>query len=95
MVGTPAYRAGVQSGDRIVKIAGDSTAGMNIDDAVRKLKGELDLWRLPDRKAARGLIAKAVEHPGRLSAADQAYARARLAPLERSARRLMDHQERD
>jgi len=44
------------------------------------LKGELDLSRFPDRKTAQELIDKAVKSPGRLSAADQAYARALLAP---------------
>ncbi len=40
LVGTPAYRAGILAGDRIVEIDGQSTAGMTIDDAVRKLKGK-------------------------------------------------------
>jgi len=40
LVGTPAYRAGIQSGDRIVKIDGQPTAGLSIDEAVKRLKGE-------------------------------------------------------
>ena len=40
LVGTPAYRAGLQSGDRIVEIEGKSTDGLSLDEAVRKLKGE-------------------------------------------------------
>ncbi len=40
LVGTPAYRAGIQSGDRIIKIAGESTKGIDVDQAVQKLKGE-------------------------------------------------------
>lgn len=40
IVGTPAYRAGIQSGDRITEIEGESTRGLRIDEAVRKLKGE-------------------------------------------------------
>ena len=40
LVGTPAYRAGLQAGDRIVKIEGKSTAGITIDEAVKRLKGE-------------------------------------------------------
>ncbi len=40
IVGSPAYRAGLQAGDRIVEIEGKSTDGLTIDDAVRKLKGE-------------------------------------------------------
>ncbi len=40
LVGTPAYRAGIQSGDRIVKIEGEPTKGVDIDEAIRRLKGE-------------------------------------------------------
>ena len=40
LVGTPAYRAGIQSGDRITKIEGKSTKGIDIEEAVRQLKGE-------------------------------------------------------
>jgi carboxyl-terminal processing protease len=40
LVGTPAYRAGVQAGDRIVKIEGEPTKGIDIDAAIRRLKGE-------------------------------------------------------
>jgi len=38
--GTPASRAGIQSGDQIVKIEGKSTAGISIDNAVKKLRGD-------------------------------------------------------
>lgn len=38
--GTPAYRAGIKSGDIIVKIDGASTAGMSLDDAVKKMRGK-------------------------------------------------------
>jgi len=40
LVGTPAYRAGVLAGDRIVEIQGESTKGWTLDDAVRRLKGK-------------------------------------------------------
>lgn len=40
IAGTPASRAGIQSGDQIVKIDGKSTAGITVDDAVGKLRGE-------------------------------------------------------
>ena len=40
LVGTPAYRAGVLAGDRIVEIEGESTEGWSLDDAVRRLKGK-------------------------------------------------------
>ncbi len=38
--GTPASRAGIQSGDQIIKIDGKPTAGITIDKAVEKLRGE-------------------------------------------------------
>jgi len=38
--GTPASRAGIQSGDQIIKIEGKSTAGISIDNAVKKLRGD-------------------------------------------------------
>jgi carboxyl-terminal processing protease len=38
--GTPADRAGIQSGDQIVKINGKATAGISIEEAVSKLRGE-------------------------------------------------------
>ena len=37
--GTPAYRAGIQSGDRIVEINGKSTDGIDPDEAIRWMKG--------------------------------------------------------
>jgi carboxyl-terminal processing protease len=37
--GSPAYRAGIQAGDRIVEIDGKSTVGIQPDDAVRWLQG--------------------------------------------------------
>jgi carboxyl-terminal processing protease len=40
LAGTPAYRAGLLAGDRIVAIEGKSTEGINIDDAVARLKGK-------------------------------------------------------
>ncbi len=37
--GTPAYRLGIQGGDRIVEIEGTSTKGWNSEEAVSKLRG--------------------------------------------------------
>jgi carboxyl-terminal processing protease len=38
--GTPAARSGIQSGDQIIKIEGESTKGITIEEAVNKLRGE-------------------------------------------------------
>ncbi|MGB2630095.1 MAG: S41 family peptidase [Candidatus Omnitrophota bacterium] len=40
MEDTPAYEAGLQSGDKIIKIDGEITQGMTLDDAVKKLRGK-------------------------------------------------------
>lgn len=40
LYGTPAYRAGIVPGDRIIEIEGKSTEGITIDKAMQKLKGE-------------------------------------------------------
>ena len=40
IVGSPAYRAGLQAGDLILEIEGKPTEGITLDDAVRRLKGE-------------------------------------------------------
>lgn len=37
--GTPAWRAGIRAGDVISEIEGEPTAGMNLNEAVRQLKG--------------------------------------------------------
>lgn len=37
--GTPAWRAGIRAGDVISQIEGEPTAGMNLNEAVRQLKG--------------------------------------------------------
>jgi carboxyl-terminal processing protease len=41
LVGTPAYRAGMISGDALVEIDGKNTADLSLDDAVKQLKGEV------------------------------------------------------
>jgi len=38
--GTPAEKAGLKSGDRIVRIEGESTQGLSLTDAVKKLRGK-------------------------------------------------------
>ena len=39
--GTPAYDAGILAGDRIIEIEGDSTEGIYIQDAVKRLRGKI------------------------------------------------------
>ncbi|MFP4168102.1 MAG: S41 family peptidase [Desulfonatronovibrionaceae bacterium] len=38
--GTPAYRAGLQAGDIILAVDGDSTQGMTLNEAVKKIRGK-------------------------------------------------------
>ena len=38
--GTPAYRSGIQAGDKIIKIEGESTKGITTEEAVSKLRGD-------------------------------------------------------
>lgn len=40
LAGTPAHRAGILAGDQIIEIDGESTKGIELDEAVRQLKGE-------------------------------------------------------
>ncbi len=41
LVDTPAYRAGVLTGDQIVKIADESTEGMSLEQAITRMKGRI------------------------------------------------------
>ena len=41
LVGTPAYRANLQAGDKILEIDGRPTAGLSHDECVRRLRGEV------------------------------------------------------
>ncbi|RZA09536.1 MAG: S41 family peptidase [Proteobacteria bacterium] len=41
MEGTPAWKAGVKPGDRIMKINGESTKGMSIVEATTRIRGEI------------------------------------------------------
>ncbi|MDY0145114.1 MAG: S41 family peptidase [Kiritimatiellia bacterium] len=40
MEGTPAFRAGLLSNDKIMEVDGESTEGLSLEDAVKKLRGE-------------------------------------------------------
>ena len=39
---TPAYKAGIKAGDRIIKIEDESTLDMSLSDAVERLRGKID-----------------------------------------------------
>jgi carboxyl-terminal processing protease len=41
LVGSPAYRAGVAAGDRILEIDGRSADGITVDEAVRRMQGRI------------------------------------------------------
>ncbi|MCW5206226.1 S41 family peptidase [Desulfobulbus sp. F5] len=41
IVGTPAYFQGIKAGDQIVKINGQATADMNLNDAIMQLRGKI------------------------------------------------------
>ncbi|MEW6171069.1 MAG: PDZ domain-containing protein, partial [Candidatus Omnitrophota bacterium] len=53
---SPAWKAGIKSGDRIVKINNEITRGINLSDAVRKLRGKpgtdvtITVWREGEEK---------------------------------------------
>jgi carboxyl-terminal processing protease len=40
MEDTPAFRAGMMAGDKIIEINGEKTDGLNVSDAVRRLRGD-------------------------------------------------------
>jgi len=61
MEDTPAYRAGVQAGDYISEINGESTVGMLVGDAVQKLRGE------PGTQVTITIIREGEEEPIRLT----------------------------
>jgi carboxyl-terminal processing protease len=54
MYGTPAYRAGLLAGDRILEIDGKSAENLTLDEAVERLKGD-----------AGTSVALTVVHPGK------------------------------
>jgi carboxyl-terminal processing protease len=48
---TPAYRAGIQAGDLIVKVEGESTEALVLDDVVDKLRGPVTTFDVPLTRA--------------------------------------------
>ncbi len=57
LVGTPAYRAGILAGDRILEIDGRPTKGLKLDEVVRRLQG-----------AAGSDVTLKLSHPARAQA---------------------------
>lgn len=55
--GTPAFRAGVQSGDQISEIDGKPTSGLSVDEAAGKLRGE------PGTKVTIQVVREGEEQP--------------------------------
>jgi carboxyl-terminal processing protease len=55
--GTPAYEAGVEAGDYIIKIDGESTFGISLEEAKRKLRGK------PDTKVTITIVREGMTDP--------------------------------
>jgi carboxyl-terminal processing protease len=66
MVGTPAYEAGIQAGDFIVKVEGRPVENMTLDDAVDRITGKvgepvtLSVWHLDESKPVEMKLTRAV-----------------------------------
>ena len=68
---TPAFRAGVKAGDLIIKLDDTSTKGLNLSDAVKRMRGKpntsirltIDRITCPDQSAIFGSFVVEKQHP--------------------------------
>src|SRR6185295_15681674 len=67
LVGTPAYAAGVRTGDKILAVNGNPTAGFSLDDAVKLLRGR------PGEP-----VVLRIQHDGQAEPTDYEIARAEI-----------------
>jgi C-terminal peptidase prc len=67
MEGTPAFKAGLKHGDRIVKIDGQPTQGLTLQEAVRRMRGPVG-----------SRVILNVKHAGAAEAEDVAIVRAKI-----------------
>jgi carboxyl-terminal processing protease len=78
MDGTPASRAGLKQGDRIVKIDGQPTQGLTLQEAVRRMRGPVG-----------SRVVLSIVHRGAVDAEDVAITRAKIE-LKTVENRLLD-----
>jgi carboxyl-terminal processing protease len=91
--GTPASEAGLKPGDFIVKIAGESTRGISIFDAVKKLRGpagsavKIHIWRkgMNDPKEVEIVRAPITVKVVRDKTLEPGYGYVKLSQFSRSA----------
>ncbi|NUO09448.1 MAG: S41 family peptidase [Candidatus Brocadia sp.] len=79
LVDSPAFKAGILVGDRIIKIDGESTENMNIREVVKKLRGKLGTK-----------IALTVVHEGDTVATDITIERAKIYVNSIRGARIID-----
>jgi len=80
LLDSPAFKAGILVGDRIVKIDGETTENMSIRDAVKKLRGKLGTK-----------ITLTVVHEGDITLADITIERAKIHVKSIRGTRMVDN----
>lgn len=85
---SPAHRAGINAGDLILKIDGESTQGMKVEDAVKKMRGVVDtvleLDILPTGESVRHveLVRETIVTPSVLSGVVDGYGYLRITRFQ-------------